>query len=264
MLVDDINRASLQLFEPQRPLLLDALAIVLKASNSEIKRGILGRVHQPDGNWPDPIRGLGTSGITDPQEAWRALVDGGLLPATWLSSAHRSFRSQRRSRPSHRNRVADELTVFPPTVAGAVAFASDPEGVARAEMRAHQAATRLHALDIGPISETIIWRVDSRPSVNAATTRPTAFWSLRSSLPPIETLGGISKTRTLDMDAAAWTRGCIEGLVFNGASPNGGRLFRDLDDPYEPLVDIWHSGYALDEIGAALTLVIGEIGASPV
>ncbi len=84
--------------------------------------------------------------LRDPLEAWEMLAGRGLIPDDWVGSNARRFaRGQRAAAPA--------------SLAGAIALASDPEGVLEAERLAREIAGRLIDWGVGR-APRVVWHVD--------------------------------------------------------------------------------------------------------
>lgn len=79
-----------------------------------------------------PFEALGFVGVTGVSEAWEALCTAGLCPTAW-AHAPRTFMAPPERRIGMPVALAPDPSPTPPTLRACVAFASNPQGLARAE-----------------------------------------------------------------------------------------------------------------------------------
>lgn len=163
--------------------------------------------------------------ITDPAEAYEALIARDVLPDEWARDDRRSF--------VHTNRpddgwgdTHDVLTPHPPTISSLVAWASlGPAAILRAEELARETVERLRSWG-APQPERVVWRVGPRPTVDHAAWRGSR--------------------------AALSHRGVLIGHADHGHS-----------GPIDAACALWDEGLALDGItDGAVTIVVPPVGAS--
>jgi hypothetical protein len=228
----------------------------------------------------------GDAGVTvdDPAEAWEALCTTLDLPA-WVDAPDRRFRglgpcycaaleADARARGDHPDNCAscrgiERARACPWSAADAVALASDPVGVATAELLAREAAARFQRFG-APQPARVAWRV--APRATWVPLRPNArdgdrllgtCWHAasratigRAAAIEVATarmlIDGVSEATT-----ACYRRDHYEAACWDAAARLGEHVYgpggfltddpvADVPSPWAPLVDIWGLGYGLD------------------
>lgn len=209
---------------------------------------------------------------TDPRAAWKQLATAGVIPGGWVEDPRRAF-AREIDEPMVRGYAAQP---HPPTLAMCVALASDVPGVLAAEMLAREAVARLAPWGV-PQPQRATWRL-----VDVAVVPPSyAYdhpWFLNRPTSALVRNGsrGWVTTRS-EMPRAAWgnahetarllrgdwkTQGAAGRRVAPAREYAGARItavgdapralwktrLRDLPNPFEPVVGVWETGYALHEI----------------
>ena len=262
--------------------------------------------HGPDGR---PVT-TGKGGIADVRQLWEALLARDLIPEDWADDPRRAFDSggrrgigaggrevwlgteaqwPRGAPPDPLVPMFDErgnliayggayhriecvLLPHPPSVAVAVALASDPRGVATAEACARELAARLAPWKAATPSERVVWRVSGVSGV-----LPQDGVSVREAAPALATavdaalvqmargapdavprLAFAAPCADDEYAAGVWRRAAADPRasvmsladdVVTGQSwapvPErvAGRRYRDLPDPFAPALDLWNLGY---------------------
>lgn len=232
------------------------------------------------------------------REAWRALRDSGWL-APLQTRVERLFLAPKRSaRREGAVRFSAPYSFwalpFPVAREAALLFGADPEGLAQAEAQALLAWERLSPWRAAeePSAPKIVWRLSSGPIDRSA------FWDRHAAWPAgaraaaevaSGALGcpklGIPKDgyqRAHQQDAAAlcWKEAAEQGAkvppkltqstVFSSVGQQGepppsipsplvGRPLQALEDPFEPLTKIWHLGYGVTRLDAALIVLTAPL-----
>ncbi len=163
----------------------------------------------------------------------------------------------------------------PPSVALAVALASDPNGVAAAEALACEARARLAPWGTRALSRVVWWWLprdwvhslgDARAAVRpylfddaegagvvAADARSIAAENPRFAALSARAVRDWRSVRSLAWDdtarAVGWAHLAERGDVIEYGGPTGQR-FADLPNPFAPVSDIWSTGYALVRVTA--------------
>lgn len=217
------------------------------------------------------------AGLVDAGAAWARLVARGVIPETWACDPRRSYEHAGGAWGSH-----------PATIEACVALASDPKGVAAAEMHAREFAARM-TLCGGGAEPCVRWRV------GGLTKHDLVAWPAREPTGALhqELLGVHEGADTTEWDTeAAWvlhrdvprqrwpdSLDCADPAAFGrftreisaselwlSAALNGyvlaGRPVAGLPDPFVPLFEIWALGYAVDVLfSEAVVLVAPAIEA---
>ncbi len=222
-------------------------------------------------------------GVHDAALAWNLLVDHGVLPSSWRESEAREF--------SGVNRRASRDVRVPPSVNGAVAFASAASSATAAEEHARELVRRLLPWGERPTT-TIRWKLLPPRKLRQAEIR--AEWPSEAfhcaangaeNCGPRDTDPWQTTAMRLAMrhrqDAAqrvfvrdvaahhAWSRavaGCarvqpwpmptIFGRALRIPAETYGKAFAELPNPFDPILAIWELGCALD-IVAADAIILG-------
>lgn len=218
------------------------------------------RVLRPDAT--DEVRVRQAIGdLREPRLAWQALASKGLLPAGWGEAEHRRFHD-----------AGMQVSSFPPTVQALLTLASDRAGVAQAELLALEYYRRLEPWGGARVTR-IGWQVLPRCDVLEQFLGPTALSAVDEafrrlapkSLPAkrkrarkqseVKTLMGARNTdamvcRALTLDArwrAAVTSDETVPEFAPGEYPAAvhGVPFRSLENPFEPIIELFQLGYVL-------------------
>lgn len=191
----------------------------------------------------------------DPAEAWEALAARGLIPVDRVDDPRRSFVAEPPRGAKLQVRPGGAAySARPPDVATAALLAADPEGVARAESLAWELAARLRPWGVAPA--TVAWRVAASPRREDSWGMPGAFLDavlegagadMWTDAPPPSALGAFDAVLSSGTEAfeAAWDAWFSELATTAG-----------LAAPFEPLMELWRTGYLLDRVDPdALVLV---------
>jgi hypothetical protein len=209
-------------------------------------------------------------GESDPRAAWETLAVRGLIPNDWVDTRDRRFRAP--------DAPAIDLS-HPPTVAGAIAIASDVAGVLRAEALAREVAARFAPWFPWCDPHAAVWRLFRRVTdvslhaddllreIRTALARSSRVEPLQpqngrraSALAPV---GSVFERQrecarcwrwSADARQHVQTRG--RGAYRTPASPAALR-FDQLANPFPPLFDLWATGYALDRLEPAAVVLAG-------
>jgi hypothetical protein len=259
MPADGAGRAAPRVLDPARPFWLLAHRTA-HGWTCEACRGS-GRMKHPGVR--GMIRCLGCNGtggapaIADPAELWEALSTSGVIPDAWVGDAGRAFACDSR-RCACEGR---EQRPHPWSVAACVAFASDVAGVTQAEALARECVARLAPWG-APQPQRVVWRV-----VDPATWRPARVDALaqaeRETFPP-----GPPSPPMPPRRGETWALRAFRDhtSAHKGWPARNRGLWRtvrlpDRADPFEPLLALWATGYALDAItDDAVVLVCPSLG----
>jgi uncharacterized protein (TIGR02996 family) len=219
-------------------------------------------------------------GLRSPDEALRALAAAGVIPASWVDDPARSFLRQVRDPcPGCRGegtvsfgacfRCAGSGTIVrhepakgPPTLSSCLALGADPSGIERAEVLARTLAARLAPWGVGAVARTrIAWRFGvPAPPQDWLLRCPPPFDAVCEALksllhdPDLPSRGAMAE-RWAEAGAMAWEAAVDLGP--RGRVPHGpgvgvaivGRTFQDLEDPFDPFLELRETGYGLDSLG---------------
>jgi hypothetical protein len=268
----DYAALSPRILRPDRPQLHAAVGCVVGWDEAQAAR------------WRDaalemlPLEHLGLRGILDAREAWEAMAARGLIPMEWVGAAERGFLASRATREEP----------WPPGVRFAVTLASDPQGIATAEVLAREVAARLAPWGLASPAR-VVWRVMRDPRAprevwpaslsNAMRLLPdhptvrTALEALSrgtSRRPGHDWPDALYDARTVVRAAATWSALAARGdrapaWPSDALSPDPrpddleGRPFATLPDPFEPLLILWASGYLLAQITGDTLLLAREL-----
>lgn len=195
------------------------------------------------------------AGVTDPEEAWRALAVWGLVPGA-PTRDDGAYRTGASLRPSW---MIDGATLQkgPGTVDGAVALASDPSGIAQAALDAQEWLARLGPW--GAEAPTgVHWRTGPRHTFKTQALA-SAPWAaalgaldavVRPEAPPnptgLDPRGPGVRAFLMDLEASRrWARASTEGLRVPEGHPPQGSRFGALPDPFGALLALWDVGYGV-------------------
>ncbi|MFO0557455.1 MAG: hypothetical protein U0269_05500 [Polyangiales bacterium] len=152
---------ALSFLRPRRPRLADALEVVTGIERALIDQALAHRwsvrfdKHHCSLHWVSrDARGAPLARVEmapkdrvrDPREAWELLAGRGVIPDDWVGTNARRF-------------ARGQYASAPPTLAGVVAIASDPEGVLEVERLAREVAGRLTDWGVGR-GARVVWHVD--------------------------------------------------------------------------------------------------------
>ncbi len=212
-------------------------------------------------------------GHDDPRRSWDALARASLLPAGWVDAPARRYCE----------RVEDQRSVFPPSIAMALALAADGERLLEVEREARGAAAALEPWG-GARPERLTFCATARPHGSrhrtlahyvagelAGSTRTQrdavrddeaqiARWfedQPRQAWGPSDYHAGLEARWDFDAqmkwDAAVRGRGTIDER-FVARQPRRvrraltGRKLAGLPSPFVPRICLWHLGYAISAI----------------
>lgn len=197
------------------------------------------------------------SGISKPRDAWSALTTTGLVPSGgWL------FADDDPDTPIHR---------WPTSVDLCVALAADPAGVAAADGYAREAIVRLVPWGADPGCRHVAWRLGgsitgTRPRTLAHAAAKTAGAGVATDAERAQIRRSVRALQARPDVEALYASWDVEGWLWwelarraDAPFPEAqarqwplsvrqalaGRRFRDLPNPFEPLLDVWRLGYAL-------------------
>lgn len=146
---------------PKRPRLADALEVVTGVDRAFIDEALARKwsvrfnkhhcfvewIERDESGKPRPRVEMGPKDrVRDPREAWEMLAGRGVIPDDWVGGSARRF-------------SRGQFAAAPPTLAGVVAIAADPEGVLEAERLAREVAGRLTDWGVGR-GARVVWHVD--------------------------------------------------------------------------------------------------------
>lgn len=152
---------ALSFLRPKRPRLADALEVVTGIDRSLIDEALSCKwtvrfdKHHCSLEWAtrdekgargSRVEKAPKDRVRDPREAWELLAGRGVIPDDWVGSNARRF-------------ARGQYASAPPTLAGVVAIASDPEGVVEVERLAREVAGRLTDWGVGR-GARVVWHVD--------------------------------------------------------------------------------------------------------
>ena len=235
----DYERIASMVLRPERPRLVEALSLV--------------------------------EGLGDPMRAWRALVDGGLVPGSWHAE-----------------------TPAVCTVSGAVAFASAFDAVVACEAHGRELVRRLSPWGERPVHD-VHWKLLPARKLKQADVRSAAYPSeaflcaanAAENLGPREsdvwgaeamrlaTMRGQSAPQRVfarDLLAhAAWKTAAMVGAIVRPwpmprirdrilciPEATYGRSFAELSNPFDSVLAIWERGCVVDVIADAIVLGMRE------
>lgn len=195
----------------------------------------------------------------DAAHAWRALIDRGVLPASWHNDPLRRFVHDPgdlfRAELPTRDPARAPARAWPRTLDECALFAADVAGVEAAERAAAVLVERLVPWGAPPFQRVLWWTLnheqyqhaytDTRPGVCYAL--PFAVIALIASLPA----EGRVELGTEAEDAAEWAKLWRAQVAAGACVPQDsyaaalrGHPFRELPNPFEPLAEIQAAGYA--------------------
>lgn len=201
-------------------------------------------------------------------EAGDGVVDARMtaLEREWLALSRAELALSRAEPSSH----PGERTAL------AMALASDPAGIERAESCARQLASTLSAwgLDVGA---AITWRIADEPviGVRAGALLDVPLRALTDAVAPTYGAEGVvARAQRLERDVLAaagsplaadvafvaridffWRACAIDARCVPAGHPNAGRRWGELESPATALLDLWRTGYVLSALdGDGMTL----------
>lgn len=159
-------------------------------------------------------------------EAWETLAARERIPMAWVGDDARRFVVD-----------PDALDVAPASPDDALAFATDVDGVARAEDLARELLSRMRAFGL-PQPPRVAWRV-----VDPAFWTPRRGWHLTAALPAARA-SAVGVATPDDASPPWWSlaRFDVSWADAWSRAPDG------LPNAMEPLAAIWMLGYALDAV----------------
>jgi hypothetical protein len=145
---------------PRRPRLADALEVVTSIDRAIIDEALTCKwsvrfdKHHCSLHWVSregsaPVARVEKAPkdrVRDPREAWEQLAARGVIPDDWVGSNARRF-------------ARGQYASAPPTLAGVIAIASDPEGILEVERLGREVAGRLTDWGVGR-GARVVWHVD--------------------------------------------------------------------------------------------------------
>lgn len=168
--------------------------------------------------------------IRDSTELWEALATRGVIPESWVDDTRRRLDAG--------------------GVHLRVALASDVHGVLAAEALAREFVSRMARWGM-PQPDVVSWSLAMDGLAAAQSKRllrhvPTAVGFRDDGHPAWHYNWRIFREWARSV-GEHWEYACAQGhRVMDAASPDAyGRLFRDLPNPMEPLLDLWDGGYAM-------------------
>lgn len=219
-------------------------------------------------------------GMTDVREAWEALVARGLVPGPEreVRGAFRELAApvdEPRWQPLREETAAAGEPSLPGSIDAAVVLACDPRGIAQAGSLALSFAAQSVAWEVpseARVAATrVAWRVVAaerwfqhyldryrmtmllQELMRALDARSTDFLSVRDVRAVLDVTGKSYALRVADDVAACvlWREAAARDLQ----RPDGSR-YRELPDPTATMIELWSTGYALDQIrGDTVVLV---------
>lgn len=170
----EIQQLTARTFRPDRPRLVDAIAVLTGRPKDQLE-GFAGQVvHVPNDRFievPSGPRFAIRSELAVPKRAWEALASAGVIPAYFADSSARSFVSRGTcvdcggkgtKGAAHAECINCEgegwietATPYPDTVNGCLSIASDPEAIVTAEALARES---VYAID-GGLHQHIQWQL---------------------------------------------------------------------------------------------------------
>ncbi len=233
----------------------------------------------------------------DPREAWETLAARGLIPADWIDHPRRAFAVDARRAvaaglatdvtPTVRihGQGPAVLLASPPDPLVTFVLGRDAVGVATAEDLARELVARLAPFASAgtPQPDRVAWSiVMSTPSSLPLTDRTglgrlpvasalvsDATRASRFDLGRYKNLvrrGDLNRIHDIIarpvIDDIRWRAAVAEGLAFgtHGAVPKSvaGRSFRDVASPFDALIELWRTGYAVQRVTAEAIFLIAR------
>jgi hypothetical protein len=208
-------------------------------------------------------------GSQSPRSAWAALASAGVIPNDWVENEQRRFIDLDGSEHAE-----------PTTLSACVALATDVKGILEAEELARKFITRLRPW--GTIDSTrLSWKVWPEPSVlrivrGEAYVKASTLASdvARGHAPKKKKEGyGLLGRRFIEAsvqgaqrDAELWRQAQDRDDVVpntssytNAPDPLAGTPIRSLPNPFEPAVELYRTGYAIDGSDERLVLVAPDV-----
>jgi hypothetical protein len=251
--LERIRSLATKVLAPARPSLVSCLSQITKAHPERVKSALevdpkdkfkaaLSLVVSTESRWEGPATG---------REAWETIA-----PVQWLNDERRRF---------------ERGGEAPATVRDAVTLACDPSGVSTAEALARSFASRCHrALETGRAGEQIAWRfVEPRRfrarfcarsqqrsgeevfNAICGARRDQGGREARSSALPPEIAAELDALRARLMrrvGPSSWD--VVATLQWHS------RLVAfEIPSPFDELIALWETGYALDELGDERTVL---------
>jgi hypothetical protein len=220
----------------------------------------------------DPLRpqlslAISTLGnIKDPNDGWKCALEGGLLPESFGKDRRRFGKTNGNLSLMPKDRPSEHL--WPSTIQALVTVASDPTGFLEAERQARALTHRLIPC-AAVCNDEVVWYFSDNPykhhpyevaylgtPFNAAI--DTVLWTLdhyRLELEPIECMKDTTLLPVLVRETAAawkgWEFAVTQGLKILkprwpfDPSKWAQVRFSELENPFEPLLRLWCTGYRL-------------------
>ncbi len=216
---------------------------------------------------PDHARILASlADAPSPAVAWRALVERGALPASWLDDPRRRFVHDPGDRictdlPT-RDPARAPAYAWPSSIEECALFASDVAGVEAAERAAQEFVARLAPWGAPPFHHVLWWTLPREHCAYVRTdTRPGVCYALPFA---VNAVFDNAPARLRDSllaygdDARRWAELWLELAAAGARVPHDnhiaavrGRGLADLPNPFEPLAIIEAAGYAtLEWVGS--------------
>ena len=261
-----------QLFRPQQPQLIEALACIFEEAPLSL---------------PSALQRLGERHPIKTRELWERLASRGLIPDSWLDDPARAFGSL--------NQKGTASTATPVDMLTALCVAADPQGIQTAERLALEVLARLQPWYRAPNPQKIVWIFGDKDfwtwgsSLNkgrshlserfhfllptsareTALVRGDGLDSTYAALKDATINGWESAFSIARLDisfAHLWARQAEVGKLLPAvdfqkkALPLAvrGRALRALKSPFAALVDLWGLGYAFADFGREQIVLVGR------
>jgi hypothetical protein len=264
----EYNALIKRLFHPANPQQAEAVSCL-----SEEERRSYAKLSKPN---PERSR-----------ELWERFISRGLLPASWAEEPGRLFGGCNK-------KLLRSLSSVPLDVMTALCVAANAEGIQRAEQLAFEVISRLQRWYDTPTPERLVWVFSGAvdPAGWSQTGRPLLEKGFDFLLPEDAAESKLFHARRLTslykkLEAEAtphwwlpywrvkadvtrayfWEQRMAAGGVAPSVAPKGKPLMspgvlkkplRDVKNPFEPLLDLWETGYALADFDKKQMILVGK------